>query len=157
MLFPIFIFKDKKSDYGVVVPGLPSCFSAGKTIEEAMDNAKEAIELHLEGIVEDGEEIPEQKSVDDYRDEIEAGGVAALIDVDTSSYEAKQSERVNITFPKPLLLKMDKVSARLGMTRSGFLQKAASKMIIEVSGKTATEKPVRAVREPRPKPFNTSK
>src|SRR5512143_2695807 len=96
MLFPIFIFKDKTSDYGVTVPGLPGCFSAGRTIEEAMENAREAIELHLEGMVEDGIEIPEQKSIDAYTDEIKAGGVAALVDVDTSAYEAKQSERVNV-------------------------------------------------------------
>jgi len=129
MLFPIFIFKDKDTDYGVVVPGLPGCFSAGGTAEEAMTNAKEAIELHLEGMVEDGLDVPEQKGIDSYKKELKAGGVAALVEVDVTPFIASQSERVNVTFPKPLLTKIDKTSEELGMTRSGFLQKAAKDLI----------------------------
>jgi len=131
MLFPIFVFKERDSDYGVIVPGLPGCFSAGHTIEDAIINVREAIELHLEGMVEDGIEIPEQGLVDDYKHEIKAGGVAAVIDLDTSPYEKTQSERVNVTFPKALLRKIDKASERLGTTRSGFLQKAAKNLIVE--------------------------
>jgi predicted RNase H-like HicB family nuclease len=129
MLFPILIYKDKSSDYGVIVPGLPGCYSAGSTMDEAIINAKEAIELHLEGLAEDGMEIPEQKSMDAYNKELKAGGIAALVEVDTAPYEVKHAERVNVTFPKPLLLKIDKASERLGMTRSGFLQKAARELI----------------------------
>jgi predicted RNase H-like HicB family nuclease len=38
----------RKSAFGVAVPDLPGCFSAGDTVEEAFDNAREAIEAHLE-------------------------------------------------------------------------------------------------------------
>ena len=133
MLFPVFLFKDKGSDYGVTVPGLPGCYSAGRTMDEAIANAKEAIELHLEGLTEDGEVIPEQNRVDSYKKEIRANGIAALVEVDTDPYEARQSERVNVTFPRPLLLKIDKASEKLGMTRSGLLQKAAKKFISEAA------------------------
>ena len=150
MIFPILIFKDKDTDYGVTVPGLPGCFSAGRTIEEAMENAREAIELHLEGMVEDGETIPEQKNIDAYKVEIKAGGVAALVEVDTSAYEAKQSERVNVTFPKELLTKIERTSERLGMTRSGLLQKAARKYITETGEVREGAKTARSVKEPRP-------
>lgn len=44
--------------YWVLVPGLPGCFSQGRTIEEALQHAKEAIECHLEGLAQDGEELP---------------------------------------------------------------------------------------------------
>jgi len=132
MLFPIFIFKDNDSDYGVVAPGLPGCFSSGRSYEEAIENAREAIELHLEGMAADGEAVPEQREVDHYSDELKAGGVAALVEVDTSAYEARQSERVNVSFPKPLLSKIDNASRKLGMTRSGFLQRAAKKYIGDV-------------------------
>lgn len=44
--------------YSVIVPELPGCFSAGVTMDEALANAREAIELHLEGLAEDGEEMP---------------------------------------------------------------------------------------------------
>ncbi|MEW7983382.1 MAG: type II toxin-antitoxin system HicB family antitoxin [Candidatus Sedimenticola endophacoides] len=39
--------------WGVVVPDLPGCFSAGDTLDEAIDNAKEAIELWLETVLDD--------------------------------------------------------------------------------------------------------
>ncbi|MDP2936098.1 MAG: type II toxin-antitoxin system HicB family antitoxin [Dehalococcoidia bacterium] len=44
--------------YSVLVPQLPGCFSQGMTVEEALFNAKEAIECHLEGIAEDREDLP---------------------------------------------------------------------------------------------------
>lgn len=149
MLFPIFIFKDRETDFGVIVPGLPGCFSSGRTIEEAMENAKEAIELHLEGLSADGEEIPEQGSIDDYKEQIKAGGIPALVEVNTEVFEAKQSERVNVTFPKRLLSKIDKTSEKLGMTRSGLLQTAAKKYIVETEDQKV--KPKYSVKEPKPK------
>jgi predicted RNase H-like HicB family nuclease len=59
MNFLIAIHKDPDSDYGVTVPDLPGCFSAGSSFFEAMEMAKEAINLHLEGMLDDGQEIPE--------------------------------------------------------------------------------------------------
>lgn len=41
------------------VPDLPGCITTGKTMEEVEHNIREAIELHLEGLQEDGEPIPE--------------------------------------------------------------------------------------------------
>jgi predicted RNase H-like HicB family nuclease len=67
MYFPIAIHKDPDSDYGVSVPDLPGCISAGSTIDEAMLMAREAIELHLEGLVEDGQEIPIPSDIETLR------------------------------------------------------------------------------------------
>jgi predicted RNase H-like HicB family nuclease len=47
MKFLVVLHKDDNSDYGVTVPDLPGCFSAGSTIEKAVENTKEAIALHL--------------------------------------------------------------------------------------------------------------
>lgn len=58
MYFPIAIHKDPDSDYGVTVPDLPGCFSAGSTVDEAMLMAREAIELYLDTLVEGGRELP---------------------------------------------------------------------------------------------------
>ena len=46
--------------YNVTVPALPGCFTYGATIEEALTNAREAIKVHIEGFVVDGEPIPEE-------------------------------------------------------------------------------------------------
>ena len=48
--------------YWVEVPALPGCVSQGKSREEAMANIREAIELHLECMKEDGEELPVEES-----------------------------------------------------------------------------------------------
>ncbi len=44
--------------YYVVVPALPGCFSQGRTVEEAMKNAKEAIALHVKALKKHGETVP---------------------------------------------------------------------------------------------------
>ena len=63
MRYPIVIHKDPSSDYGVTVPDLPGCFSAGETVEDALTQAIEAIECHIEGILFDGDPIPEPKNI----------------------------------------------------------------------------------------------
>lgn len=47
------------NNYSAHVPDLPGCITTGKTVEEIERNIREAIELHLEGMREDGEAIPE--------------------------------------------------------------------------------------------------
>jgi predicted RNase H-like HicB family nuclease len=48
--------------YWVEVPALPGCVSQGKTKDEALKNVREAIELHVETMREDGLEIPQEES-----------------------------------------------------------------------------------------------
>ena len=55
MNYPVVIHKDQKSHYGVTVPDLPGCFTAGRTIDEALAMAKEAIALHVQGLIEEAE------------------------------------------------------------------------------------------------------
>ncbi len=50
------------NNYSAYVPDLPGCITTGKTLEDVERNIREAIELHLEGMVEDGEPIPEPTS-----------------------------------------------------------------------------------------------
>ena len=61
--YPVILHKDPGSDYGVTVPDLPGCFSAGTTPEEAAVNVVEAIACHLEGLFIDGEPIPEPRAM----------------------------------------------------------------------------------------------
>lgn len=57
MRYPIFIEKDPDSDYGVTIPDLSGCFSAGATLDEAISNAREALLTHIEGMLMDDELI----------------------------------------------------------------------------------------------------
>lgn len=51
---------DEVDMYAVSVPALPGCFTQGRTVEEATERAKEAIALHVEGLIAHGEPIPEE-------------------------------------------------------------------------------------------------
>lgn len=83
--YPIVIHKDPTSDYGVIVPDLPGCFSAGATVDEALAMAAEAIELHVEGLVDDGQGVPEPSPIERLRTNPDfADGVWALATVDLS-------------------------------------------------------------------------
>ena len=53
MEYTVIFHKAEEGGYWVEVPALPGCYSQGETIEEAMDNIKEAIELHLEDLKEE--------------------------------------------------------------------------------------------------------
>ncbi len=52
------VYKES-SGYSVVCPSLPGCHSQGETLEKALANVKEAIELYLEVLEEDGLPVPE--------------------------------------------------------------------------------------------------
>ena len=125
MRYPVVIHKDKSSDNGVTVPDLPGCFSAGETLEEAMVQAVEAIECHLEGLLFDGEAIPEAQSVEVHRkNRAFAGGTWALVNVDLSKLASK-AKRINITLPERVLALVDEQAKREGESRSGLLARAA--------------------------------
>ena len=57
--------------YWVEVPSLPGCFSQGETIDEAMNNVTEAIELHIQGLRDEGGSA-DGKRLGDRRVEVEA-------------------------------------------------------------------------------------
>lgn len=65
MRFAVVVHKDPGSYYGVTVPGLPGCFSAGDTLDEAVESASEAIACHIEGMLMDGETVPEQPPLEE--------------------------------------------------------------------------------------------
>lgn len=124
MHYPVVLHKDADSDYGVTVPDLPGCFSAGATVEEALSQVVEAIELHLEGLLLDNEPLPLPQPLEEHQHNPDyADGVWALVAVDLSRIGGK-SKRVNITLPERLLTVMDQYAAQHGETRSGLIAQA---------------------------------
>lgn len=86
---------------------------------------QEAIDLHLEGITEDGEEIPLPRPIAEHRTHPDyADGVWAMVDVNVARFDGR-AEKINITLPRRLLAKIDDYARTHGATRSGFLAEAA--------------------------------
>lgn len=63
MNFKVLIEKDEDGYYVATVPSLPGCISQGKTEAQARKNIKEAIELHLSALVEEGVPLIENANV----------------------------------------------------------------------------------------------
>ncbi len=125
MKYPIIIHKDDDSDYGVTFPDLPGCFSAGETIEEALMNAQEAAECHIEGFLIDSDPIPVAESIEKHKGNPEYNnGLWALIEVNLDKLSLR-SKRINITMPERLLNSLDHFAKKQGETRSGILAQAA--------------------------------
>jgi len=61
--FSVVIHKAEEGGYWLEVPALEGCFTQGETMEEVLENAKEAIALYLEGLAETGKEIPKDEDV----------------------------------------------------------------------------------------------
>jgi predicted RNase H-like HicB family nuclease len=56
------VIEEGPSNYSAYVPDLPGCISTGKTLADVEKNIREAIEFHIEGMIEDGDPIPEPTS-----------------------------------------------------------------------------------------------
>jgi len=126
MRYPVIIHKDKNSDFGVTIPDIPGCFSAGSTYDDALTNAMEAIECHLEGLLLDNEALPVATSIDNWiNDASFKGGVWAFVEVDLSQISGK-AKRVNISMPERILNLIDLFAKNHAIkNRSSFLTDAA--------------------------------
>ncbi|EDN67662.1 conserved hypothetical protein [Beggiatoa sp. PS] len=129
MHFPIVIHKDSDSDYGVTVPDLPGCFSAGATLDEVLAYAQESILCHLEGMLMDGETIPLPKTIEEHHQNPDyLDGIWALISIAPSKI-SRQSKSIQITLPEKIIFQLDKYAEQQGETRSSLLAQAAVEYI----------------------------
>ncbi|ACT11232.1 MULTISPECIES: type II toxin-antitoxin system HicB family antitoxin [Pectobacterium] len=132
MFYPIAIEAgDDTHAYGVTVPDLPGCFSAGDTLDDAITNAKEAITGHIELLVEMGQDIPTVSTVGQLAKRSEyAGYTWAVVDIDVTRLMGG-SEKINVTLPKSLIDRIDRCVASNPefKSRSGFLAQAALERI----------------------------
>lgn len=63
MRYTVILHSDESGGYWVEVPALRGCASQGETVEDALENVKDAIKLYLEVLQEDGAPIPKDEEV----------------------------------------------------------------------------------------------
>ena len=101
MRYPIAIERGTETAaYGVVVPDLPGCFSAGDTLDEAIP-----VPTDMDALV---------------ADHAYAGWILAAVTVDPALLDDK-TERINITLPRRVLLRLDALARAAGASRSGYI------------------------------------
>ncbi|MCP4653969.1 MAG: type II toxin-antitoxin system HicB family antitoxin [bacterium] len=119
--------KDPDSEHGVDFPDFPGCVTAGKTLDEARRLAEEALRFHVEGMIEDGEALPQPRSLDGVMaDPDNQDAVAFLVDV---PQQPPRKLRVNVTLPENALRRIDAYARSHGLSRSAFLARAALETI----------------------------
>lgn len=117
MEYIAYLHKDKKSDFGVSFPDFPGCITAGKTLEEARSMAGEALLLHIRGMLEDGEAVPEPSTIDDIaKDPALKNAVAFLVNANI-----EKTVRINITARESQIKRIDQLARRAGMSRSAYM------------------------------------
>ena len=110
--------------YGVIVPDLPGCFSAGDTLDEAMNNVEEAIAAWIDATVDAGQAIPHPSDLETLRKAHKAhkGWVWGLVKVDPALLD-DTTERINISLPRRVLTRLDAQAKAAGESRAGFIAK----------------------------------
>ncbi len=122
MRYPIAIeIGDEATAFGIVVPDLPGCFSAGDTLDEAMAGAEEAAAAWIDATLDAGGAVPPPSSLEAVRANPDfAGWSFGVITIDPALLD-DAVERVNITLPRRVLMRLDALAKAAGESRSGFI------------------------------------
>ena len=114
-----YLHKDRDSDFGVSFPDFLGCVTAGRTLEQARRMAAEALALHIAGMIEDGEIVPDPSTLDALaNDPNMKGAVAVLVSVEPA---AEKTVRINITARQSQLEAINQLAMKAGLTRSAFM------------------------------------
>lgn len=118
MRYPVLIEpRTPTTNYGVEVPDLPGCFSAGDTLDEALSNAEEAAALWIDTALDEGMTIPAPSDLETVKRD---GWLVGVITVDPSLLD-DTVERINITLPRRVLSRLDAQARSAGESRSGYI------------------------------------
>lgn len=100
-VFPA-VFEREENGYSVYFPDISGCYTSGKTLDEAMSMAEDALCLMLYDMEEDKKEIPTPSSIEQIKDNIGARDFVSLIKCDTMAYRKfykEKSVRKTLTIP----------------------------------------------------------
>lgn len=122
MRYPIAIeIGTETAAYGVVVPDLPGCFSAGDTIDDAVTAAEEAAAGWIDATLDAGGTVPAASSIEALRARPDYVGWAfGVVTVGPAALDSSV-ERVNITLPRRVLLRLDAQAREAGESRSDYI------------------------------------
>jgi predicted RNase H-like HicB family nuclease len=121
----------ENESYGMSFPDLPGCVSAAASLDELLLDGKEALDLHVEMMLQDGEPMPEFRSLDalridpEFAEDFATAELVTLLPVDIPGRAVK----VTITMEEHLLLRLNKAAERQGYTRSGFIAEAVRRKL----------------------------
>lgn len=128
MAYAIGIIHEENGVLGISFPDFPGAISTGASYDEVVRKGAQALALHIEGMVEDGEESPHLRSLDELHRQVPDAMADALVALIPANPPAR-SVRVNITLDEGLLGRIDEAAKAAGESRSAFLAEAAKDRI----------------------------
>ena len=117
---------EENGRFGASFPDLPGCTTVEQDLDRLVSKAAEVAAFHVGGLIEDGLDVPEFRSLTSLRGdpdfrEAAQDATILLIDVDLPG----RTVRVNVTMDEGILRRIDRAAGAAGETRSGFLVAAA--------------------------------
>ena len=107
--------------FGIVIPDLPGCFSAGDTLDEAMAGATEAAAAWVDATLDAGGAIPRPSRLDALRANPDFVGWSFGVIMLDPALADDVTERVNITLPRRVLKRLDALARAAGESRSAYI------------------------------------
>jgi predicted RNase H-like HicB family nuclease len=122
----------EKGSFGISFPDFPGAVSAGRSAEEAMARGRDTLAFHVQGMVEDGQELPVPRSVDQlqkdrtFREDAK-DAVVVMVPIDLPG----KALRLNISMDETLVEAIDRAAKMLGQSRSSYLADAARQRLLK--------------------------
>jgi|SRR5579864_4128768 len=117
---------EENGSYGISFPDFPGAVSAAKSPDEAIARGRDTLAFHVQGMVEDGEEVPELRSLAQLvkdrtfrRDSKDA--VVVMVPLDLPG----KTVRINVSMDQKLIEAIDRAADMMGSNRSAYLADAA--------------------------------
>jgi predicted RNase H-like HicB family nuclease/uncharacterized protein (DUF1778 family) len=112
--------------YGISFPDFPGCIAGGETVDETLRRGRDALDFHVESMMEVGEALPKIRDIAEIKTDPEfaedfADALVAVVDAEVPA----KAVRVNISIDERLLDRIDRAAQATGETRSGFIATAA--------------------------------
>jgi predicted RNase H-like HicB family nuclease len=126
----------KAGAYGVVFPDLPGCTAMGKTVDQAIANAAEALRDWIEVKKEHGKEPPLPLPIEKLRrraDVAQAIGSGATLAAVPLVRETDKPVKANLSIDAGVLAALDEEAARRKLTRSAFVEMIARRMLSQLA------------------------
>ncbi|MBU3887208.1 type II toxin-antitoxin system HicB family antitoxin [Methylosinus sp. KRF6] len=126
MSYAIAVIHEEQGVYGISFPDFPGCVSTGCSLEEAMTKGGQALALHVSGMVDDCEPLPQLRGFAELRADPELAGwfteaIVAAVFVDLP----RRAVKVNVSIDEGLLEQVDRAAETTGLSRSAYFVEAA--------------------------------
>src|SRR5882757_6618597 len=131
-LYPVVLERGPKGTFGAWFPDFPGCVAGGKSQEEAIAKAENALAQVVDTLAEGGKPLPRPTPIEQI---VLPKGCNFLAYFIVGVDPPDPSERVNVYLPKSLIVRVDRRAVELGMSRSSFFGLAVSTALNQHQGR----------------------